>query len=78
MGEKIENLDPSKLMQISILKQKIDQAKGNRFSLIITAQAAQQIGNEKEVKRLQEGAADIHKEIIFYQNKLKELEKKES
>jgi len=74
--EELPNMDPNIEVQKKILADKIDQAKAERYNVVITAQAAQEIGNEKEVKRLQDAVADMTKAIIFYQKKLEELQKK--
>lgn len=72
--EELPNMNPGLEVQKKILADKMDNAKAERYSTILSAQAAQEIGNEKEVKRLQDAVASMTKAFIFYQKKLKELE----
>jgi len=68
-------MDPTEEMKISILKDKILETKAQRYSAIVSGQAAKEIGKESEITRLAEIAGTCHKTIDFFQKKLAEIEK---
>jgi len=73
----MENLNPDPIIQVSILKRKIEAVKANRFDVMITAEAAYKIGNQIEGKKLDEQTRKAGIELTLYQSKLDELQKKE-
>ena len=66
--------DLSKEKKLEILNNLLMSAKEQKYSIIINAQIANEIGNQKAVDQHQKIAAEAEKSIIILERKIKEMQ----